>query len=209
MNTMNSLKKYMYPLFETICVQNGSILHTAWHQKRFQEAYRSLFRRAPRYDLLHGISIPSVQARGRVKLKIRYGEDGKEHSFSPYAIRPVNSLKLLVDDQISYPLKRTDRSHLESLWEQRNGCDDILIVKNGHICDSLYANLVFFDGSQWLTPTTYLLNGTCRQRLLWQGSIREIPLKASDISKFKGFQLINAMLGFDPEVMLPIANILA
>ncbi|MEO0570500.1 MAG: aminotransferase class IV, partial [Bacteroidota bacterium] len=85
--------------------------------------------------------------------------------------------------------------------------DDILIVRKGWLTDSYYANIIFWDGTGWYTPSTYLLNGTKRSQLLQGGIIQEAPIQLKDLKSFKGFQLINAMLDFKPGVFLSIDNI--
>jgi 4-amino-4-deoxychorismate lyase len=46
------------------------------------------------------------------------------------------------------------------------GCDDIIIVRNGFVTDASYANLIFRKGDEWFTPATFLLAGTMRAFLL-------------------------------------------
>ncbi len=65
---------------------------------------------------------------------------------------------------------------------------------------------IFFDGTEWVTPTTFLLNGTCRQRLLSEGKIKERIIHATDIPSFTHIGLINAMIGLG-ELCLPLNRI--
>ena len=60
--------------------------------------------------------------------------------------------------------------------------------------DTRYSNVVFGDGSSWVTPETFLLPGTKRAFLLSRGDIRECSVRAEDIGKFRFCSLINAML---------------
>ena len=57
-----------------------------------------------------------------------------------------------------------------------------------------YSNVVFGDGSSWITPETFLLPGTKRAFLLSRGDIQECSVRAEDIGKFRFCSLINAML---------------
>ena len=82
----------------------------------------------------------------------------------------------------------------------------MIFVKNGLVTDSSYANLVFFDGTEWVTPTTFLLNGTCRQRLLSERKIKERIIHATDIPSFTHIGLINAMIDLG-ELCLPLNRI--
>jgi len=81
-----------------------------------------------------------------------------------------------------------------------------VFFSTGKVTDSSYANIIFFDGRQWLTPSTYLLNGTCRQRLLKEGKIKEAPIHYTDIHQFEQIGFINAMLDIG-ELSLPISQL--
>ncbi|MGD1946112.1 MAG: aminotransferase class IV [Croceivirga sp.] len=100
-----------------------------------------------------------------------------------------------------------EREPIHALYALKGNCDDVLIVKQGHITDSSYANIIFWDGKTWYTPSTYLLKGTKRSQLLHDGLIRETPIELNDLERYQGFQLINAMLDFNPRDVLPISNI--
>jgi 4-amino-4-deoxychorismate lyase len=69
------------------------------------------------------------------------------------------------------------------------------------------SNLVFFDGTRWLTPSTPLLPGTCRERLLSDGKISERRIRQEDLYLYQGVKLINAMRELDEEEFIPIGNI--
>ena len=58
------------------------------------------------------------------------------------------------------------------LIEKRKHADDIIIVKNGLVTDSFYANLAFLKNGIWFTPETPLLLGVQRQFLLSQKTIQ-------------------------------------
>jgi 4-amino-4-deoxychorismate lyase len=105
-------------------------------------------------------------------------------------------------ESIDYHIKYTDRQILQQLFDQRGDCDDIIIVKNGFVGDSYTANLLFFDGKNWYTPTTPLLKGTKRQFLLDQGVISEKEIREEDIKSYQKVGLINALIDFEemPEV---------
>lgn len=75
--------------------------------------------------------------------------------------------------------------------------DDVLIVKNGCITDTTFSNVALFDGTQWCTPDTYLLNGTCRQRLIQDGLLVEKRIGPKDLSDYKYIRPINAMLDLE------------
>ncbi len=187
----------MYPLFETLCVQDGVIRHVEWHQWRYERSYFSLYGKKPPGHLMDGVAGPQKSEKGNFKLKISYNEHSKKVECEKYILKPIDSLKLVIHNEIDYNLKFTDRSLLNALYRQKAGCDDILIVKNGRITDSSYCNVVFFDGADWVTPSTPLLRGTARERLLRSGRIREQDIDMRSLFRFESLKLINSMRDFE------------
>lgn len=144
-----------------------------------------------RIAMLESIKVPDTLTH---KVRIVYDATTYSISTEPYTIRPVNTLKLVVDNNIVYDHKYEDRKAINTLFSRRIDCDDILIVKNGVITDTSYSNIVFRKGDKWFTPSTFLLNGTMRQYLLNQRVISELPITPANITQFSHFKLINAML---------------
>ena len=72
----------MFPLFESICVINGKILNQKWHQIRYQKAYKKYFGKVSQFNLLDQVYIPKEFKKGRVKLKVLYGEKEREIQIS-------------------------------------------------------------------------------------------------------------------------------
>jgi 4-amino-4-deoxychorismate lyase len=85
--------------------------------------------------------------------------------------------------------------------------DDILIVKNGFLTDTSYANVVLWDDNRWFTPDTPLLAGTKRQYLLDTKQIESRKLHPKDLQHFTHARLINAMLDLDSGPIIPIDQI--
>ena len=84
-----------------------------------------------------------------------------------------------------------------NLYDDNNTRDsnfDILIVKNGLITDTSYSNIILYDGKEWVTPESFLLNGVKRQHLLNKCIIKEMKVRTVDLKNFKKISLINAML---------------
>jgi 4-amino-4-deoxychorismate lyase len=149
-------------------------------------------------DELHRQAYPKT---GLYKCRILYTDKIDSVEFIPYEVKPIQSLKIVYDHTIDYALKYEDRNKINALADQRQYCDDVLIIKNGFVTDASYSNVIFFDGNQWVTPNTPLLKGTMRQFLLDVAKIKEEAITVQDIPSFKSFRLINAMLGFEgPEI---------
>jgi 4-amino-4-deoxychorismate lyase len=110
-------------------------------------------------------------------------------------------------DSIQYEHKFLDRSCLDKLFETTLA-DDVLIVKNGLLTDTSFANIVFFDGDRWVTPSTPLLHGTKREYYLEIGRIKEVELTVDDLPRFQKAMLINAMLDLETGPSIEMKNIL-
>ncbi|MBN2174028.1 MAG: aminotransferase class IV [Bacteroidales bacterium] len=186
----------MCRLFETIKVQDRKLHNIGYHNERFNRSRFEIFGLMDNITLEEAIEIPGTLAEGIYKCRVIYSDQIEKIEFEPYRQRKIKSLKLVQADAIDYTYKYLDRSEISRLFEMRNGCDDILIVKNGLITDTSFANIVFWDGHQWKTPTKPLLNGTKRQKLLLEGKMTEAVIGPQDIFRFKKAGIINAMLDF-------------
>ena len=190
--------------FESICVRDGQprLLHL--HQARLWKTMGSV---GPGLEELLAPLIPP--SRGVFKVRIDYNLMGDILScdISPYTPRPISSLALVECPDLDYSLKSTDRSALEQARQSRREASDVIITQDGFLTDTTYSNLVFGDGSRWVTPAHCLLPGIKRQYLLEAGAITASPLRAADIGRFPFCSLINAML--DPgDVLIPTSAII-
>ena len=191
----------MSRLIESIRLEDGRFHRLPFHQKRVDRSTLELFQSKDSINLseiLGGQHFPKV---GVYKCRIIYDTQFISVEFISYSPAPSMSLKVVHDLTIDYSFKFEDRSVINDLFEHRQYCDDILIVRNGFVTDASYSNIVFHDGSRWITPKRPLLKGTMRQCLLDTAEIKEESITVQDIPSFKSFRLINAMHGFDgPEI---------
>jgi len=197
----------MYPLFESVCIENSQIKNAAYHEARFNKSYIQQYKTHPTYTLFDGIHLTNLDDTLKYKLRIGYKQNGTRYSISEYENNIATALKLVSDDTISYALKKNNRKKLNALFLQRGEADDVLIIKNGLVTDASYSNILFFDGKQIVTPTTPLLEGTCRARLLAINRIVEKSISVDELQNFESFQLINALNDFDKTRWVPITNI--
>ena len=137
------------------------------------------------------------------KLRFVYDKGGiHDITCTPYIRKEINSLRLVYDNNISYPYKSTDRSQLNELKKQQGDCDEILIVRDNHLTDTSYTNIALYDGEQWFTPSTPLLCGTMRQRLLDCGLLQEREIMVSNIPNYQYISLFNAMISLGEVILL-------
>ncbi len=195
-------------LVETIKAENGKLLNLDFHNERMARSLYDLFRMKTKIDLESRISVPHSASAGVFKCRVLYSDKTTDIEYVKYVRRNVRSLRIVHDNSISYSYKYTNRESINRLFEQREKCDDILIVRKGMITDSSYANVVFRDEyGNWYTPSSCLLPGTRRANLLKNGLIKEASISISDISDFSEVRLINAMTGIDDSEGIPVSEI--
>lgn len=197
----------MYPLIESLAIDNGQIQNLVWHEERYNLSYHKRYGHKSSFSLLEALNIILPES-GLHKLRIAYTEKHKEFSIAPYNRQIIKSLKLVYDKHIEYYLKSSNRDQLNQLYNQKANCDDILIIKHNMVTDTFAGNIIFYNGKDWITPNTPLLKGTCRARLLSEGIIFEDQITIDDINKFHKFQIINALRDFNVDKASDISNIL-
>lgn len=196
-------------LVETIRITDGVPQNITFHNERIMRTLHDLFAIDIPVYLQGIIKVPGYAGRGIFKCRVEYGREITKIEFVRYNIKPVNTLKIIIDNLISYPYKYTDRKKLDELAERRDDCDDILIVRNGMITDTSYANVILKNqAGKWITPSTFLLPGTMRTNLLKHGIIGESVVSLDDLKKYSELRLINAMIGIDDTVGLPCSKVI-
>jgi 4-amino-4-deoxychorismate lyase len=196
-------------LVETLKIENGNIRNVSFHNERMSRSLYGIYgiRKDPELEKI--IKVPEFAVAGTYKCRVVYDDKSVRIEFLPYVIRPVRSLKLIINEDICYPYKYTARDKIDRLMEMRGDCDDILIIKKNMVTDSSFSNVVFRDlHGNWVTPSTYLLAGTRRASLIDQGVISETDISCNDIEKYSELKLINAMMGPDDTEGIPVRNII-
>lgn len=196
----------MEQYLETIRIEEGRACHLPYHNQRMNET-RARLGFSDGLDLEAVIGDVSIYQQ-RTRCRIVYDTEIRSVEFFPYQIRPVKTLRLVEDNQVDYRCKYADRSALNRCFTQRGACDDVLIVQNGDVTDTTIANVAFWNGETWFTPSTPLLKGTMRASLLDSHQIQEAKIRVEDLSHFSRLRLFNAMISFG-EIELPIQSVLA
>lgn len=197
----------MRRLIESIKIQNGIPQNLEYHQRRMDTAREKLFGFTDIVRLVTEIKVPSEYKDGVVKCRVVYSDKIHSIEFENYKIRQIKTLKIVHSQNIDYVYKWQDRTELNELFNQRENCDDLIIVKNNLITDASFANLVFYDGLEYFTPETPLLNGVARQKLIEQNKIKIKKIYFKDLHLFKCVFLINAMLEIN-DIRVDIADII-
>ncbi len=189
---------------ESIAIKDGVAELLSYHQARMDYTYQHFFQKNNPHDLSE--LIQTVPESGLYKFRVVYDEDIQEITSERYLAKPIRTLELVEGSGIDYSFKYEDRSALDELYHSRSRGDDIIIVQNGLITDSYYANLAFWDGERWVTPTNPLLKGTRRQFLLNAGTLYEQEITVEQPGIYQKMCLINAMIDLG-EVEIDIAMI--
>ena len=185
----------MCRLFETIKISDGKPENLYLHNERLNHSRKLLFGKSDQLKLEDYINVPENAKKGLFRCRVIYSDSVISIEYTPYIPAKIKTLKKVYADSLKYDHKFLNRTTLLSLID-KNVADDIVIIRNGLITDTSYANIVFTDGEKWVTPDTPLLKGTMRAFLLSKGVITEERITINDMYRFTHLRMINAMLGF-------------
>lgn len=197
----------MCRLIESIKVINRQLCNLKYHQERMDRTRKEFLGLDESLELLKEIYIPNSLTNELYKCRVVYSSIIHKIEFVLYEKRKVNTLQVVRDDEIDYTFKFENRERLTQLKNSVKE-DDIVIVKKGMVTDAFSSNIVFSDGVKYFTPSTPLLAGTKRAKLLEEKIIFEEEIREADIQKFKSAYLINAMLDPEPESSITTNNII-
>lgn len=197
----------MYQFIESIKVEDQEIFLLDFHQKRVDQTFAH-FGKETTIDLSKVFKSLEHDEDGLFKLRIVYDLDKRIRTqMLPYAIPEIQDFQLVENNSFDYSFKFEDRKELDKM-KTRSKAEEIIIVKNNHITDTSFSNLLFLKGKDWFTPKTYLLNGVQRQNLLKHKKIKEAEITLQNIKEFSHFQIINALNDFNDMFIYPIDRII-
>ena len=180
--------------FESIKLLDGQLYALDMHQKRVDRTLKAHFKLFKGIYLKEKLSSINLPQSGLFKVRIRYNSQITNIDIDPYSLKSHTKIKIIQKDNILYPFKTMERSILHFDIKET---DDVIFVKNNHICDASYSNIALFDGLDWCTPDTYLLAGVKREFLLSQKKIIQKPILLDDLQKYSQIAFINAMRDFE------------
>ena len=182
----------MSQFIESIRIHKGVAENLAFHQKRVNKTLGQKTGEGLNLnELIQELQIPK---NGLFKWRLEYTKEIiKQNQLIPYAERTVKRIQLVEAPDLKYALKYSDRNSFRRLLIQSNA-DDIIITQNGYLTDASYSNLFFWDGQQWATPSTPLLNGTQREIILNKKLALEKQIHRNDLSNYTHFKRVNAMM---------------
>ncbi|KGQ31291.1 aminotransferase class IV family protein [Gallibacterium anatis] len=188
-----------FPLFETLCIENGQVQNLALHQQRYENSLREFYAGQP-YKIF---SLAKILQKNTalwanlqspiIRCRIDYNATQYHLQCFSYQRKTYQRFQPVICDDIDYHLKYSNRAIFNELLKQKGDCDEIIIVKQGKITDCTIGNLILRQGSQWFTPDSPLLIGTQRSKLLKERKIIERKILLSDLPLFEEIRLINAL----------------
>lgn len=195
----------MSQFIESIRIHNGVTENLTLHQKRVNKTLRQKAGEGLNLNkLLQELQIPK---NGLFKWRLEYTKDKiKQNQLIPYTSKTVKRIKLVEAPDLKYALKYSDRNSFEKLLTQSNA-DDIIITQKGYLTDASYSNLFFWDGQQWVTPSTPLLYGTQREIILKKNLATEKQIHLNNLSNYTHFKRVNAMMKWEDSNMEKIDKI--
>lgn len=195
-------------LLETMQVRDGQFQNIEYHNKRFNNSKKELFGLNDFQYLENIIKIPSECSEGIFRCRVVYEKEIQEVTFTPYIYKEIKTLKLVDIGDWNYSYKYADRSFMTNLLTENKEFDEVIMTQHGFITDCTIANLAFYDGRNWVTPSTPLLKGTKRQQLLDRQAIIETQIRLEDLEKCESLCLINAFRDLSRTILQPITAII-
>lgn len=197
----------MFQFIESIKVEDQRVFLANLHQKRMEETF-SHFQKPCELDIQKIYNDLDHDDDGLYKFRIEYNLNNQfKTQMLPYFISEIDDFELVINNDINYEFKSSDRSEFLKM-KTKSQADEVIIVQENQITDTSYSNLIFLKDKTWFTPKRYLLNGVMRQHLLKTKKIKESEITLDNIKEFSHFQLINALNDFDDMFIYPIEKII-
>ncbi|MFX4234391.1 aminotransferase class IV family protein [Aliarcobacter butzleri] len=175
--------------FETIKCEDFEVFNLDYHQKRVANTI------GLNINLQEYINPISEEL---LRCKLIYDENGVvDVLYFPYKKREIKSFKIIFDNEIEYSKKYLNRAKLDELYEKKDDCDEVIIIKDGIVTDTTIANIAIFYENSWITSKNCLLGGTTRARLLEEKKLFEKDITLDMLKNASKVALMNAMIGFD------------
>ena len=174
--------------FETIKCEDFEVYNLDYHHKRVA---RTIGKNLNLQEYIN----PQTNELLRCKLVYDDNEILNVEYFT-YKKREFKNFKIIFDDNIDYSKKYLNRDTLDKLYEKREDCDDIIIIKDEIVTDTSIANIAILYDDIWITSKNCLLEGTTRARLIEDKKIIEKDISLDMLYKAKKIAIFNAMLDF-------------
>ena len=199
--------RFMYPLLETIRLENGRLMNLAYHEKRMDKSLKLLYGERKIPPLNEIINFTNQYEQGLFKCRLLYSNDDFKITIESYNKRQLNRLLLIEAPKIKYDLKYSNRSVFVTLNNPDEENMEVLITRNKLLTDTSYTNVALKKGDNWITPLVPILEGTQRALLLDSGLIHLGEIREENINDYSRIRLFNAMMPWNDCIELDISKI--
>lgn len=187
----------MFPLFETIKIKHQKVLLFEDHLARMKHSIKALSGRDLHIELNEKIILQAIKNDDLFKCRILYNDQEYQVEISRYQKRHIEKIVFIHDDDISYPLKFTDKNCFLKHTKNLSATTEPIFVVEGFLTDSSYSNIALWNGNEWHTPKEPLFFGVRRNILLNENLIVEKDISINDMHQYQKISFINAMLDLE------------
>jgi 4-amino-4-deoxychorismate lyase len=187
----------MFPLFETIKIKHQKVFLFDDHLARMKHSIKALSGRDLQIELNEKIILQAIKNDDLFKCRILYSEQEYQIEISTYEKRHIEKIVFINDDDISYPLKFTDKNCFFKHTKNLPATTEPIFIVEGFLTDSSYSNIALWNGNEWHTPKEPLFFGVRRNVLLNENLIVEKDISIKDMHQYQKISFINAMLDLE------------
>ncbi len=185
----------MYPFFETLRIEDKKVQNIPYHQERINTTFKVFYPEFTPINL-NEVAESFPPEKKKTKCKLSYNATFFTFECKTYEEKIHNAFKIINADGFDYSFKFTKRDFFKDL-KNKYPDHELIFVQGGKVTDTTYSNLIFSSGDKWFTPSSALLKGTQREKLLQENKIHELEIDQNELKDFKKFKLINAMLDIE------------
>ena len=141
-NIRNLLIKCMFPLFETIAVENYKPKLLEYHQQRMDNSFLKLFHQINPFSLSKLFLELNIKSNGLLKWKVEYNCDDCISFVTPYSPRLIRCVKFVeINPDFDYSMKFCNRDYFDALKKDNSEYNELILLKNGNLTDSTFSNI--------------------------------------------------------------------
>ncbi|SDC59040.1 para-aminobenzoate synthetase / 4-amino-4-deoxychorismate lyase [Pelagirhabdus alkalitolerans] len=195
-----------FSLLESMLLENGDFPFYHQHLNRLKISAEYFQYKAPQKSIEHVLTILSrTYPVGRFKVRVQSNKDGqitvnlekadsiKESPVSYLAKRPIDS-----NDPFLYHKTTHRQVYWDVMVRKSDNFSTLLYNEREELTEFTIGNVVLeIDGVYYTPPTTSgLLAGVYREKLIYQGVIKEHVLTLNDLNKAASIWFINGVRGW-------------
>lgn len=188
----------MCRFIETILFKSNDMPLIKGHEHRFTQTQMAAWGKIIYPSLEKIIRNKKVILKDEIPYKCRvvYDSENIEIEFTPYQKKEINILVLHECNDIDYQFKYENREALNALAKDLQPGEEVLIIKNNLITETSFTNIALWNGKEWHTPKTPLLQGVQRRKLIENKMILEKNIHAHKLASYQKIRLFNALVNW-------------